>query len=125
MQLTQEDIFMTKLEKSVRHELSYIGPGLRAGSYGLVGHFVGVMPSRGLVRALYCDVDTEHGIVSDIRMYGSGDALVYRDYYGESVNITGALDHYFLDHYYTWDDFVREITEVAREYITACRAERE
>ncbi|MBM6725078.1 hypothetical protein [Pseudoflavonifractor phocaeensis] len=114
---------MTKLERSIRHELSYIGPGLRAGSYGLVGHFVGVMPSRGLVNALYCDVDTEHGIVSNIRMYGSGDAMERRDYYGESVNITSALDHYFTNHDYEWNDFVQEIAEIVQEHIIAYRAE--
>lgn len=115
---------MKKLEKSIRRELSWIGPGLRAGSYGLVGHFAGIMPSRGLVNALYCDVDAQNGVVTDIRMYGSGDAREARDYYGESVNITSALEKFFADPNCEWDDFVHEIEKVVQDRLSESEGHR-
>ncbi len=87
---------MKKLEKSIRHELADIAPGLRSGCYGLAGHYAGVMPSKGLVRDLYCDIDPDQGIVTGIRMYGAEGGREARDYYGESVDLSDALEHYLL-----------------------------
>ena len=109
---------MKKLERSIRKELSHIGPGLRAGCYSLAGHYVGIMPSRGLVCSLYCDVDESAGIVTDIRMYATGDARERRDYYNESVNLSDALGHYLMQSsQLTWSDFVHEIEEIVQNYL--------
>lgn len=117
---------MTKLEKSIRHELSYIGPGLRAGSYGMAGRHSGILPRRGLAESLYCDVDAGQGTVTGIRMYGPGDARERRDHDGESVDITEALEHFLTGNGedYTWDDFVGEIAETAQGAI-ACSGKTE
>lgn len=113
---------MKKLEKSIRHELADIAPGLRSGCYGLAGHYAGVMPSKGLVRDLYCDIDPDQGIVTGIRMYGAEGGREARDYYGESVDLSDALEHYLLQWYqYTWDDFVREICDLAQAEIDKAR----
>ena len=108
---------MKKLERSIRHELAWIGPGLRSGSYALEGHSTGPKPCGGFVSALYCDVDVSGGVVTCARIYGREDKMDPRDIFGRSLNVSNALKHYLSDVEFTWDDFVNEIVEAAREYI--------
>lgn len=79
---------MTKLEKSIRHELAPYGPALRAGHYNAPGH-TGFETERGTIAAAYCDVN--HGIVEGDRLYGVEDALIRRDHFGETCDITDAF----------------------------------
>lgn len=84
---------MTKLEKSIRRELKYFGPKLRAGHWGALGHTMGIVSPnfRYLYRA-YCDFDG--GEITGVRLYGVGDALTAKDYHGDSIDITGPLESY-------------------------------
>lgn len=102
---------MTKLEKSIRRELKYFGPALRNGHYGLQRYTLGIMPKRGLISSVHCDV--EEGEVTNIRIYCGGDALWYKDYYGDSIEITNAFVTYLKaeDEGWDWDALIRNIAD--------------
>lgn len=108
---------MTKLNKSIRHEMRYYGPRIRAGHYGVVGTSsgVGVIPDDfAFIRRVCCDV--ENGVVTDIRLYAVNDAMEERDYNEKSVNITEPVESYVANQI-GWDDMIDEIESIVREYI--------
>ena len=102
---------MTKLEKSIRSEMKFWGPRIRAGYYVLRGH-TGDIPKGGTIKALYASY--EDGVVTDIRLYLQGDAWQRRDYEGweGTVDITKALEDYIRSYYSTWDDLIEGIAEI-------------
>ena len=102
---------MNKLEKSIRHEMKYYGAGIRAGHYGVCGYTVGEMPANGFIETVCADV--ENGIVTDIRLYTVGDAILERDYYGESVIITEAIEDYIKNRS-TWDEMIHDIAAIIK-----------
>lgn len=105
---------MTKLEKSIRHELAYYGPSLRAGHYEKLGT-TGTLPKRGYLNQACADI--EDGIVTDIRIYTVGDARERRDFYGESCDITSAFDgEYGYLSYWDWDVMIAEIIDLVQQY---------
>lgn len=108
---------MTKLNKSIRHEMRYYGPRIRAGHYGVArtSSGVGVIPDDfAFIRRVCCDV--ENGVVTDIRLYAVNDAMEERDYNEESVNITEPVESYVANRI-GWDDMIDEIESIVREYI--------
>ena len=58
---------MSKLQKSIRSNLSPYGPAIRAGHYGVQHYTVGDMPKRGYIKRVCCDYSD--GVVTDIRIY--------------------------------------------------------
>ena len=52
---------MTKLEKSIRHELKFYGSDLRAGRLGVAGYSVGQVPHGfRFLEGAYCDLSLIH-----------------------------------------------------------------
>ena len=101
---------MTNLNKSIRHEMSYYGPGLRSGHYGAMRHTVGDIPDDfKTIKSVCCDVSD--GIVTDIRLYGVGDSQEARDYHGESIEITEPVESY-LRREISWDEMISEIEAI-------------
>ena len=104
---------MTKLNKSIRHCMKFYGPDLRNGHYGVAGYTTGVIPSDYKTLSRVC-CDIEGGIVTDIRVYGYGDAYERRDYYGESTDITAPIEDY-LKCNIDWDSMIYEIEKIIKE----------
>lgn len=104
---------MTRLNKSIRHSLKSYGPYLRNGHYGVAGYTTGVIPSDYKTISRVC-CDVEGGIVTDIRIYGYGDAYERRDYYGESTDITAPVEDY-LKCNIDWDSMIYEIEKIIKE----------
>lgn len=111
---------MTKLEKSIRHEMAGYGPGLRAGHYNAPNH-AGFMTKYGTIAAAFCDV--EDGIVTDIRLYDYSEGRIPQDYYKESCEITDAFYNQhgtgYFDGNYDWDDFIEQIVDIVKAHIAA------
>lgn len=99
---------MDKLEKSIRHELAYYGPSIRAGHYAATGSTE--IAKYGFVKEMRCDV--ENGIVTGIRLYTVGDAYVPRDYHEQSIDITDPLIDYLRDGDRSWDQLIWGIYRV-------------
>lgn len=111
---------MTKLEKSIRHEMKIYGPELRSGKYyGVCGHTVGDVPLYGFI-SLVC-ARVKDGICTDVNIYTVGDAFTRADYYGEDndlgmfVNITEEVENYILDNSCDWNDLISDIVEKAKQ----------
>ena len=110
---------MKKLEKSIRREMKYYGPRLRAGHYGVAGCITGIVPSDfSTISGIFCDV--EDGEVTDIRLYCVGDAEERRDYYGESIDITEPVKRYLMGmSEWSWSAMIREIVDTINEELAA------
>ena len=106
---------MTKLEKSIRHEMAHYGVALRSGKYWANGTS-GTLPNgfRGFFETAHCDYDSKNGIVSDIRIYVYGDAKEERDYYGRATDISDPIEAYIRNEA-PWDDMIAGIVEIVRE----------
>lgn len=104
---------MTNLNKSIRHCMKSYGPSLRNGHYGVAGYTTGVIPSDYKTISRVC-CDVEVGIVTDIRIYGYGDAYERRDYYGESTDITAPVEDY-LKCNIDWDGMIYGIEKIIKE----------
>ena len=108
---------MKKLEKSVRHCMSYYGPALRAGKYMYRG-FAGVIPDncRGVIH--YFSAKMENGICTNINGYVFGQAMYEEDYYRKNIDITGSVEK-LAAHYpeYSWDEMISDICDTIREEI--------
>lgn len=86
---------MTKLEKSIRREMKYYGPRLRAWHYGVAGYTTGIVPSDfRTLSGIFCDVEGVE--VTEIRLYCVGDAEERRDYHGEIIDITELVERYLM-----------------------------
>lgn len=107
---------MTKLEKSIRREMKYYGPRLRAGHYGVTDYTLGMVPKDfGYICGVFCDV--EDGEVTDIRLYCYGDAEERKDYYGESIDITEPVKRYLMGmSEWSWDAMIQEISDTITSY---------
>lgn len=107
---------MTRLEKSIRHELAPYGPALRAGHYNAPG-YTGFETKRGTIAAAYCDV--ENGIVTDIRFYGFEGGKLSRDYHGKSCDISSAFynaDGEGFLYSYDWESLIDDIVSIVTTY---------
>lgn len=110
---------MKKLEKSIRREMKYYGPRLRAGHYGVAGYTTGIVPSDfRTLSGIFCDVDD--GEVTGIRLYCVGDAEERRDYYGETIDITEPVERYLMGlSDWDWDAMIREIVDTINKELAA------
>lgn len=107
---------MDKLEKSIRRNMKFYGPALRAGNYWLPG-MAGTLPKnfRGYLKSAFCDYDPERGIVTDIRLYTVGDGIDIRDYRGESIDITEQITEWMRDRdYISWNGMIENIADIVR-----------
>lgn len=105
---------MTKLEKSVRHELKYYGTALRNGHYVTLGTTGRLKYNFQFLKDVYCDF--EDGIVTGIRVYGYGDALAVCDYEGSSYDITEPVENY-LSQETSWDQLISDICDYLIEQV--------
>lgn len=108
---------MTKLEKSVRHCMSYYGPALRARKYIYRG-FAGAIPDGCMGRIHYFSAKMEDGLCTDINGYVVGQAMNEEDYYRKNIDITepvGKLAAHYPE--YSWDEMISDICDTIREEI--------
>lgn len=110
---------MNKLEKSIRKEMKYYGDNIRNGHYGVAGFTTGLVPDDyKVIQSVVCDVDFEKKTVTDIRIYGYGDAFLERDYYGESIDITAPVEEYLKKAWVSsWDSLIWDIRDIVQEEI--------
>ena len=111
---------MNKLEKSIRCALKPFGPDIRNGHVWIPGYSVGIIGNDDyFLSSAYADVDTEAGIITDIRLYAVGDAKEPYDYYGKSLNITDQISQYILERNdnMTWNDLINSIIDVVDHWI--------
>lgn len=109
---------MSKLEKSVRHEMNHYGAALRSGKYWPFGE-TGVVPcgSRGYVQSAFADVD--NGTCTDITIYTVGDARQrkHAECGDGSVDITECINDYLRGDLDGWDGLIdaifKQISEAA------------
>ena len=100
---------MTKLEKSIRHELKFYGSDLRAGRWGVAGYSVGQVPHGfRFLEGAYCDIGD--GEVTDIRLYAYGNAYAAKDVNGDSIDITKPIEEYLRGETdRSWDKLIFDI----------------
>ena len=105
---------MKKLEKSIRHALTFYGPRLRAGGWYLPLGSVGDPPKAGYFRSAYADV--EDGVVTGIAIYVQSEAIARRHYYNwdGTVDVSEAVEQYIKDSDFGWDALVSSISELIR-----------
>lgn len=109
---------MNKREKSIRHELKFYGPKIRAGHMKIPGETTGWMDEKDFYLAsAHADVDVHAGIVTDIRLYRVGDAKAARDYYGQTLEFTDILYEYIRDPEATWDELIGGICDAVSDFI--------
>lgn len=103
---------MTKLEKSIRHEMSFYGPRLRAGGHYYVHGMTGDMPKVGYVSKVCMDISD--GICKNITVYTVGDAMDPDHYYGRCSVVTDAVCD-FITGDTDWDGMINSIVNTALE----------
>lgn len=108
---------MTKLEKSVRHCMSYYGQALRARKYIYRG-FAGAIPDncRGVIH--YFSAKIKDGICTNINGYVFGQAMYEEDYYRKNIDITEPVGKLAAHHpEYSWDEMINDICDVIEKEI--------
>lgn len=111
---------MTRLERSVRHELNYYGAKIRAGGhYYVCGYSTGDVPKEGYISRVCARF--KDGICTDVTIYTVGSGYAPDDYYcrsnhlGTYIDITGEIESYIMNRMYDWNELIDSIVDSIRD----------